>query len=420
MRLPFRAEQIGSLIRPSSLVSARDKSNASTYSSLDQSSEDVKSLTRLAIRVALAQQLQRRIRPLTNGEYPRHIFYAGFFEALDGMEVFPSLPIPEGFRRDFPTIETLQKLGVKTRPAVVATGKMRWVQSAYLKEWEDIKQILAELCDETAGQSINYDGSRKLWRECKITMPAITWQHMVLKHGTAWSPTSGYTGDKEYFEDLAAAYRQEIKALYDAGLRNIQIDDPNMTYFITESFLSGCQKDGVDSDELLDTYIWAHNLCLVGKPADLHVGIHLCRGNMTGSTYTTSGSYERIARKLFRETQYDTFYLEYDTERTGGFEPLRFLPREKNVVLGVVSTKMAGLEDIDMLEDKVREAAKVIARAQSRTVEEVLKEQVGVSPQCGFSSMSQGGGTGVTEDRMWEKLELVGELAKRMWPDGGA
>lgn len=290
MRLPFRAEQIGSLIRPSSLVSARDKSNASTYSSLDQSSEDVKSLTGSAIRVALAQQLQRRIRPLTNGEYPRHIFYAGFFEALDGMEVLPSLPIPEGFRRDFPTIETLQKLGIKTRLAVVATGKIRWVRSAYLKEWEDMKQILAELCGESADQNINYDGSRKLWRECRMTMPAITWQYMVLKHGTAWSPSSSYTGDKEYLEDLAAAYRQEIKVLYDAGLRNIQIDDPNMTYFITESFLSGCQKDGVDSDELLDAYIWAHNLCLVGKPADLHVGIHLCRGNMTGSTHTASGS----------------------------------------------------------------------------------------------------------------------------------
>lgn len=209
-----------------------------------------------------------------------------------------------------------------------------------------------------------------------MAMPAITWQHMMLKHGTAWSPSSGYTGDKEYFEDLAAAYRQEIKALYDAGLRNIQIDDPNMTYFITESFLFGCQKDGVDSDELLDTYIWAHNLCLVGKPADLHVGIHLCRGNMAGSTHTTSGSYERIARKLFQEMQYDAFNLDYDTERAGGFELLRFWSREKNAVLGAVSTKMAGLEDVDMLEDKVREAARVIARAQSRTVEEVLKEQV--------------------------------------------
>ena len=104
---------------------------------------------------------------------------------------------------------------------VVMTGKIRWVRSAYLKEWEDVKQILAELCGESAGQSINCDGSRKLWRECKMAMHAITWQHMVLKHGTAWSPSSGYTGDKEYLEDLAAAYRQEIKALYDAGLRNI-------------------------------------------------------------------------------------------------------------------------------------------------------------------------------------------------------
>ncbi|OCL10830.1 5-methyltetrahydropteroyltriglutamate-homocysteine methyltransferase [Glonium stellatum] len=417
---PFRAEQIGSLLRPPSLISARRNSKASNHSSLDESSEDIKLLTRSAIRDALAQQLKRRIRPLSNGEYPRYIFFAGFFETLEGMQEFPALPVPEGFRTDFPTMTVLQKLGVKTRAGFVATGKVRWVRSAYLKEWEEMKQALAELCGGAAGQEADYGGGRELWKECKMAMPTIAWQHMLLKVGTAWSPSSGYTSDKEYFEDLAAAYRQEIRTLYDAGLRNIQVDDPNMTYFITEPFLSGCKKDGVDPDELLDMYIWVHNLCLMGKPADLHVGIHLCRGNLAGSVHVTSGSYERIARRLFQEMQYDTFYLEYDTERAGGFEPLRFLPREKNVVLGVISTKMAELEDIDMLEDRVKEAAGVIARAQNRTVEEVLEQQIGVSPQCGFSSMSEGGGIGVTENRMWEKLELVRNLAARLWPDRGA
>lgn len=417
MAPPFRAEQIGSLLRPSSVISARSGLNAASYPSANAITQDVTAATKTAVKSALASQLQHSVRPLTNGEFSRHIFYGGFFETLQGMEV-RSLALPEGFRTDFLTVLTLQRLGVKVREGIVAVGKIKWASSAYIGEWEEMKETLTEVCVERSGSvDEGQKLSKKLWKECKITIPSISWQHMQLKHGTAWSATSGYDTDKEYFEDLAKAYQREIRALYDAGLRSVQIDDPNLTYFASETFLAGCKKDGIDADELLDLYIWAHNLCLVDKPADLHVGIHLCRGNMPGATHTASGSYERIATKLFQEMDYNSFYLEFDTDRAGGFEPLRFLPRGKNVILGVVTTKFGELEDMHVLETRVKEAAAVIAKAQGRSTEEVLGDQIGVSPQCGFASMSSGGGKGVTEERMWEKLDLVRDLASRIWPN---
>lgn len=121
---------------------------------------------------------------------------------------------------------------------------------------------------------------------------------------------SAYTSDREYFQDLAQAYRAEFQTLYDAGLRSIQIDDPNLLFFVTDEFRAGCEIDGIDPDVMLDEYIWAHNQCLIAKPADLHVGLHLCRGNMAGSNHIISGSYERIAKKMFTDLAYDTYYLE--------------------------------------------------------------------------------------------------------------
>jgi methionine synthase II (cobalamin-independent) len=399
MAPPFRAEQIGSLLRPPQLLSARATSNSiMTYTrSLP---ENVKRVTQEAIATAIQEQLSLSIRPLTSGEFERHIFYSGLFEKLQGFDVIPEVPIPSGFRTKFPTTIQLQRQGLKFRPGVVATGKIKHVQVAYLDEWKTLKSLLPQ----------------EQWKECKFTMPSITWQHMQLAVGTPYSP-SVYSSDKDYFTDLAIAYATEFHALYSAGLRSIQIDDPNLTYFLTEGFIAGCTDDGINPDELLDLYIWAHNACLANRPKDLHVGVHLCRGNMAGSTHVVSGSYERIAHRMFSGLDYDTFYLEYETERAGDFEPLRYLPVGKNVVLGVVSTKDPKLEDLDELVGRVESAADVIARGQGRTRGEVIRDSLGVSPQCGFASMSQGGGVGMTEKRMWEKLVLVRDLARIVWTD---
>ncbi|KAG0651052.1 hypothetical protein D0Z07_2807 [Hyphodiscus hymeniophilus] len=397
MAPPFHAEQIGSLLRPQDLLAARIKSD-STTSYAQNLPEDVKSLTKEVIGVVVQKQLDLSIRPITSGEFERHIFYGGFFEKVDGFEVLAELPLPEGFRNKLPTSATLIRQGIKTRPGVVATGKIKQVKSPYLEEWETLKALL------------NPDQ----WKDGKLTMPSPTWQHMQLAKGTAYS-SSAYSSDEEYFTDLASAYQTEFDILYSAGLRSIQIDDPNLTYFMTDGFLKGCAEDDIDPDELLDLYIWAHNACLSGRPKNLHVGIHLCRGNMASSTHVVSGSYERIAKKIFQGLSYDTFYLEYDSDRAGDFQPLRHLPVGKNVVLGVVSTKDPELENLESLIGKVNAAADVIATGQSRSRGEVIQQSLGVSPQCGFASMSQGGGVGVTEERMWEKLVLVRDLARRIW-----
>ncbi|GES65055.1 5-methyltetrahydropteroyltriglutamate-homocysteine methyltransferase [Aspergillus terreus] len=399
MAPPFRTEQVGSLLRPAPLVAARTAANPGSRYLEDSLPEEVQRLTEQAVAEVVQQQLAQSIRPITSGEYSRSIFYAGFFEKLHGFAV-TDVPVPQGFRSNHPTIRLMEKLRVPSRPAAVAVGRIEHRESPYLGEWLQLRQFVPE----------------GLWKECKFTMPPVTWDHMHLAVGAAYTPSSGYATDREYFQDLAAAYVKEFRVLYDAGVRSIQIDDPCLTFFVTDQFRAGCIADGEDPDALLDLYIWAHNQCLAGRPSDLHVGIHLCRGNMPQGRFVSTGSYERIAERLFQKLDYDTFYLEYDTERAGDFQPLRHLPVGKNVVLGLVSTKEAELERLEDLEARVYEAAEVIARAQGRSRAEVLATSLAVSPQCGFASMSSGHGVGMTMERMWEKLQLVQALAGRIWP----
>ncbi|KAL7622498.1 hypothetical protein AAE478_008005 [Parahypoxylon ruwenzoriense] len=399
MAPPFRADHIGSLLRPQSLLEARSSlSSPSQMYSLDipQSVRDVEAQ---AIREVVEMQLEKDIRPITDGEYARHIYYGGFFEKLSGFEAKSDLPIPDAFRTDFPTTTGLARMGARTRAAVICTGKIEYTRSPYLSEWLTLRDNLPH----------------HLWRDAKFTIPAPNYQHIQLKPGTAWTQESGYTSDQEYFSDLAKCYAAELRILYDAGLRNIQVDDPHLTYFCSSQFLGGCKKDGTDADELLDLYMRTHNQLLANKPENLHVGMHLCRGNMSGSTHWVSGSYERIAYKLFNETNYQTYYLEFDdVERVGGFEPLRFLPKGKNVVLGLVSTKKPELEDPDTIKEKISAAAAVIASAQGITQDEAM-ECLALSPQCGFSSVSVAGGKGMTMERMWQKLQLVRDISRQVW-----
>ncbi|KAI0911081.1 hypothetical protein F4824DRAFT_397070 [Ustulina deusta] len=399
MAPPFRNDHVGSLLRPKELLEARASLGSPSQMYSLEIPESAKAAEREAIRKVVQLQIQKGIRAITDGEYARHIYYGGFFEKLAGLEARPTLPIPDAFRTDFPTTTRLAEMGAKTRAAVVATGKVTYEKSPYLSEWLSLRENLPQ----------------DLWSAAKFTVPAPTYQHIQLKPGTAWTVESGYTSDEEYLDDIAKCYAAELQTLYDAGLRNIQVDDPHLTYFASSVFLEGCRKDGTNADELLDLYTRTHNKLLSQKPKDLHAGMHLCRGNMAGSVHWVEGSYEVIAKKLFNETDYETYYLEFDdVERAGGFEPLRFLPRGKNVVLGLVSTKKAELEDPRAIKEKIQMAAKVIADAQGVTVSDAL-DCLAVSPQCGFSSSSLAGGKGMTEERMWEKLGLVKQVADEVW-----
>ncbi|SMR46124.1 unnamed protein product [Zymoseptoria tritici ST99CH_1E4] len=399
---PHRMDHIGSLLRPKHLLNARSSLSSPTNLYTLTADPSLKAAEASAITSIVQEQLSRGILPITSGEFCRHIYYGGFFETLTGMTPSPSLPIPDAFRSDFPTTVGLAAMGQTTRAAVICTAPIEWRQSAYLEEWRLLTASLP----------------KDQWKNAKITIPAPSYQHIQLRPGTAYTASSGYTSDVEYFTALAAAYTSEIQALYDAGCRHIQVDDPHLTYFCSSLFLGGCEKDGVDSDALLDLYLSAHNMFLANRPGkDLHMGMHLCRGNMSGSTHWVSGSYDPIAEKLFNKTGYDTYYLEFDdVERTGGFEPLKFLPQGKNVVLGLVSTKKVEMEEKSELMQKIREAATVVAQGQGVGDEKALKA-LAISPQCGFSSSSLAGGKNMTEEVMWKKLELVRDVAREVWGD---
>lgn len=397
----FHAEHIGSLIRPASILKVDSEGLSGK-----QRSDHVDA----AILNVLQTQIQLGITPLTNGEYPRANFFAAFFDKLEGFEA-RFVALFDGFRPEIPVIRGATASGMfKGMPCPIATGKIRWTRFAFEDEWTQIQNAIAHIAEGDGAKE------KELLGSAKLTMPSPIMHHIRLKRGSAWTESSGYTDDAEFFADLTAAYQKELQALYDAGCRYVQIDDPDLTYFCDATFLSALRDDGVDPNQLLSMYLKAHNDAIKDRPEGLIMATHLCRGNMTDDLWLAKGSYENIARRLFTELSYDTFLLEYETEKAGSLEPLRYLPRGKTIVLGVVSTKQPELEDLEALERKVREAAGVIAGAQGRDAEEVLRDQIAVSPQCGFASVEHKKAVG-SEERMWEKLSLVRDLAGRIWQE---
>ena len=354
------------------------------------------------------------------------MFWGEFWPGLQGYEEvkIPSLDI---FRLYMPDIAAFVEENYKPAESMLCTGKIKHVGSTYIKQLEYLKSRLPK---ERHG-------------EVKLTLAAPNWYHLRYKEGRAY-PKEVYANDKEYFADVAKAYHAELQELYDHGLRNLQIDDPNLACgffqpcpppsfflpqsrvrsalltdspdFCSESMLEGWKKDENNSkttDELLDEYIALYNDCVSKRPGDMHVGVHLCRGNFVNSRHFSEGGYDRIARKLFRELDVNTYYLEYDTPRAGGFEPLKELPPNKNVILGLVTSKFAKMEDLEELKKRVYAAADYVAEGNKESREQALK-RIGVSPQCGFASHSSGNAIGRQD--MINKLKLVRELADSVWP----
>ncbi|KHO01606.1 Methionine synthase, vitamin-B12 independent [Metarhizium album ARSEF 1941] len=390
-KLPFHADHIGSLIRPSALSSLQEQADAGavTPAQLRQGQRD-------AIASIVEKQRAHGVRALSSGEFDRKYYFSGFFEKLGGFREVSPVPW-ELARPSAPPVAALKKAGRPYMMAAVCEGKITYDTSPYLENWKLLRDSVPE----------------ELWSECKFTMPPPCYFHLRLAPGKSYD-RSVYADDDDFFADLAKAYRQEIKTLYDAGLRNLQIDDPTLAYFCSDDMVESLRAEGDDPDRLFDLYLKAHNDCIADRPADMHVGLHVCRGNFAKSMHFSEGSYEKIAQKFFTMLDYDTFFLEYDDARSGGFEPLRFLPRGKNVVLGVVTTKDARLEDAETIKGKVLQAAETIARGQGRRVDEVMAD-IGISPQCGFASVAAGA-DGMTEEKMFDKLKLVADVAQELWP----
>ena len=198
--------------------------------------------------------------------------------------------------------------------------------------------------------------------------------------------------------------------------RFIQIDDPMTAMMVDQGYLDAQKTEGMSIDDLLSPSIFAQNVAIRDLPQDLTVAFHLCRGNIPKGQRAAVGGYEGMAKRLFNEMHYKRFALEYDnSDVTGTFNPLLYLPKDKVVVLGLVTTKDAEMESLDNLEKQVHEAAEIIAQGQGRSKDEVLRDNIAVSPSCGFASLNTLIGTGMTEEKQWEKLALLKELVERIW-----
>ncbi|KAG6919696.1 hypothetical protein DXG01_002642 [Tephrocybe rancida] len=387
-RPPFRAEHVGSFIRPPALYEKRV-----LFEAKQCSQEELRVLEDEAIKDIVKLQQASGIKSITDGELRRGIFFEGVFNKLGGVKAL-NRPI-EAFKRYVPHVAAFYAAGVKELPTFFCNGKIERTKPFYVEEFEYLKSLVAP-------EDVKH---------IKVTMCAPSWIHQ--RHGSQETyDLSVYANDHEYFDALGVAYRAEIEELYNKGCRHIQIDNPSFCYFCSESMISGMEAEGTDHEALLDTYIRAQNLCTRDRPEDLIIGVHMCRGNFRGKHFA-EGSYARIAIKLFNDLDVDTFYLEYDDERSGDFSPLAYLPANRIAVLGLVTTKHATLETVHQLEARVNAAVDAICEGNPGRTRDQALNQLCISPQCGFASAWQG--NPVTIDDQRKKLELLVATAKHIW-----
>ncbi|KAJ9641701.1 uncharacterized protein PV06_03730 [Exophiala oligosperma] len=396
---PFRAEHMGSLLRPQKLLDVRAQIRDEGIS---EEAAGLPAIEKESIGKIVKTQLDLGFKAVNSGEYNRTRFWGLFWDELEGTTRLQDADASM-FRLYHPDVVSLIEKDRKVMPgdSVIAGSKIRYPANGTKSNLAELKEVQAFVPKEE-------------WGNIKLTVITPAWFHMRYKQGKAYTPEA-YSNDAEYFADVAKAYKAELQVLYDAGLRNVQFDDPGLAYFCSNAFRKGWEedKDNVGTvDELLDAYIKLYNDSIAGLPADLHTGVHLCRGNFIGGRHFAEGAYDIIAKRLFENLNVNTFYLEYDTERAGGFEPLKFLPRNKNVIVGCISTKLRQLEDKEATKAKIYKAADFVAQGSGQTREEALK-RIGVSPQCGFSTHESG--YPLSDDDQSAKLALVRKVADEIW-----
>lgn len=394
---PFRAEHMGSLLRPQTLLdirhAIRDKNTSPEDAGLPVVEKD-------AVAQIVKLQLDLGFKAVTSGEYPRTRFWGLFWDELEGTTRLQDADASM-FRLYHPDVVSLIEKDRKVMPgdSVIAGGKLRHVGTA--SNLHELRLVQAAVPESQ-------------WGDIKLTMITPAWFHMRYKQGRAYTETA-YSSDAEYFKDVAKTYQRELEVLYEAGLRNVQFDDPGLAYFCSNQFRAGWKEDADNIgtvDDLLDAYIALYNDCVSKCPADMHTGVHLCRGNFIGGRHFAEGAYDIIAKKLFVDLNVNTFYLEYDTARAGGFEPLKYLPKDKNVIVGVISTKLPELEDKEEVKRRIYQAADFVAEGSGQSREEALK-RLGVSPQCGFSTHEEG--YPLSDEDQKKKLMLVRQVANEVW-----
>jgi 5-methyltetrahydropteroyltriglutamate--homocysteine methyltransferase len=366
---PFRADHVGSLLRPPSLLSARDAHAAGTLTD-----DDLRAAEDAAIADAVRMQESVGLRAATDGEYRRASWMTDFAYQLAGVRPTGTIatPAPAGGRLD---------LSPRTGASLMQVDGP--VALEHVIFGDDLRALQSLVTTATP----------------KVTIPSPSMIHF--RSGRDEIDADAYPDLDAFWDDLVGAYRAEVAGLVDLGCTYLQLDDVSLAYVNDPAQRERLARIGGDPDHQHETYVAQMNRVLEGRPESLTVTTHLCRGNLR-SSWMAEGSYDFVAEALFSGLDVDGFFLEYDDERSGGFEPLRFVPRDKVVVLGLVTTKTGALERKDDLKRRVEDASRFID-----------VDQLCLSPQCGFASVAEG--NKLTYDDQTAKLRLVVETAEEIW-----
>ncbi|WP_105607699.1 cobalamin-independent methionine synthase II family protein [Cronobacter sakazakii] len=361
---PFRADIVGSFLRPDAIKQARQQ-----FAAGEIDAAHLRKIEDDAIRHAVEQQCACGLHVVTDGEFRRAWWHLDFFGALQGVEL---VEVNQG----------IQFNGIQTKAqSVRVTSKVAFGDHPMLEDFRFLKSV--------SGNA-----------EPKMTIPSPSVLHF--RGGAAAIDRNVYPDLKDYFDDLATTWRDAIHAFYDAGCRYLQLDDTVWAYLCSDEQRRQIRERGDDPDELARIYARVLNQALEGKPEDLTIGLHVCRGNFR-SSWIAEGGYEPVAEVLFGTVNVDAFFLEYDNDRSGDFAPLRFIrPGKQQVVLGLITTKNGELENPELIKARLEEAAKYVDI-----------NQICLSPQCGFASTEEG--NSITPAEQWEKVRLVTSVASEVW-----
>jgi len=362
---PFRADHVGSFLRPTDLLEARDLLQRNALSR-----EDLRAVEDGAIREIVRFQEEIGLQGVTDGEFRRTFFHVDFLEQLEGIEVHGGLT--GRFRSATGEVDFAP-------PVMHVTGKVRHARPIQVADFSFLTSVTT--------------------RVPKVTIPSPTMLHF--RGGRDAISREAYPELDAFFDDVAAAYREEIEQLGEAGCTYLQLDDTNLAYLCDATMREGAKQRGDDPNDLPRRYARLINAAIAERPAGMTVCIHLCRGNFR-SAWAAEGGYEPVAEVLFNELAVDGYFLEYDDARSGDFTPLRFVPEGKIIVLGLVTTKVEQLESKDELKRRIDEAARYVPI-----------EQLCLSPQCGFSSTVHG--NEIARDVQGAKLRLIVETAREVW-----
>jgi 5-methyltetrahydropteroyltriglutamate--homocysteine methyltransferase len=360
---PFRADHVGSLLRTAPLKEARARHQAGAIPA-----EALKAVEDQEIDKIIGKQEEIGLKLATDGEFRRSWWHFDFLKSLDGVE-------------SYSTDHGIQFHGVRTRAeGIHVVGKIGFSGHPMLGHFGFLKQH----CHVVP----------------KMTIPSPSVLHF--RGGRDAVSRQVYPDIEEFFDDLAKAYRKAVRAFADAGCRYLQLDDTVWAYLCSEEQRQQARQRGDDPEKLPGIYARMINYAIEGRPGDMAITTHVCRGNFR-STWISEGGYEPVAEVMFGAVNVDGYFLEYDTERAGGFEPLRFVPKgDKVVVLGLVTSKSGTLEKKDDIKRRIGEAEKYVAL-----------EQLCLSPQCGFASTEEG--NVLAENEQWAKLAMIAELSREVW-----